>query len=68
MIFLLDVNVLIALGDANHPHRLAALRFLESSATVDKTLRAFASPREIPDPCFLDCGGWTPNGKYPTNG
>jgi toxin-antitoxin system PIN domain toxin len=35
MIFLLDVNVLIALGDANHPHRLAALRFLESSATVE---------------------------------
>jgi predicted nucleic acid-binding protein len=46
MIFLLDVNVLIALGDANHPHRLAALRFLESSTTVDKTLRAFASSRE----------------------
>jgi toxin-antitoxin system PIN domain toxin len=35
MIHLLDANVLIALGDANHPHRGAALRFLERSATVD---------------------------------
>jgi hypothetical protein len=34
-----------ALGEAHHPHRLAALRFLESSTTVDKTLsrlRVFA--------------------------
>lgn len=35
MIWLLDVNVLIALGDANHPHRAAALRLFERSATVD---------------------------------
>ena len=35
MIHLLDVNVLIALGDANHPHRSAALRFFETRATVD---------------------------------
>ncbi|MBE2203796.1 MAG: PIN domain-containing protein [Chthoniobacterales bacterium] len=34
MIQLLDVNVLIALGDANHPHRTAALRFFERSATL----------------------------------
>ncbi|MFQ3670560.1 MAG: TA system VapC family ribonuclease toxin [Verrucomicrobiia bacterium] len=32
---LLDVNVLIALGDSNHPHRAAALRFFEAFATVD---------------------------------
>lgn len=35
MIQLLDANVLIALGDANHPHRAAALRFFEKSATVE---------------------------------
>lgn len=35
MIHLLDANVLIALGDSNHPHRAAALRFFQGSATVD---------------------------------
>lgn len=35
MIQLLDVNVLIALGDSNHPHRVAALRFFETCATTD---------------------------------
>lgn len=35
MIQLLDANVLIALGDANHPHRVAALRFFESVAILD---------------------------------
>jgi toxin-antitoxin system PIN domain toxin len=35
MIQLLDANVLIALGDANHPHRVAALRFFEKTATVE---------------------------------
>lgn len=35
MIHLLDVNVLIALGDANHPHRAAALWFFEKLATLD---------------------------------
>jgi toxin-antitoxin system PIN domain toxin len=35
MIHLLDANVLIALGDANHPHRVAALKFFEKSATLD---------------------------------
>jgi uncharacterized protein len=35
VIQLLDVNVLIALGDANHPFRAAALRFFEKSATVE---------------------------------
>ena len=34
MIQLLDANALIALGDANHPHREAALRFFKESATV----------------------------------
>jgi uncharacterized protein len=34
MIQLLDANVLIALGDADHPHRVAALRFFEKTATV----------------------------------
>jgi predicted nucleic acid-binding protein len=34
MIHLLDANVLIALGDADHPHRVAALRFFEKTATV----------------------------------
>lgn len=29
---LLDANVLIALGDADHPHRAAALRFFEHRA------------------------------------
>jgi len=32
MIQLLDANVLIALGDANHPHRAAALLFFEHRA------------------------------------
>lgn len=35
MIQLLDANVLIALGDSNHSHRVAALRFFEKSATVE---------------------------------
>ena len=35
MIHLLDANVLIALGDANHPHRTAALRFFERAATFE---------------------------------
>lgn len=35
MIQLLDVNVLIGLGDANHPHRAAALHFFEKCATVE---------------------------------
>jgi toxin-antitoxin system PIN domain toxin len=34
MIQLLDSNVLIALGDGNHPHRTAAIRFFETCATV----------------------------------
>jgi toxin-antitoxin system PIN domain toxin len=32
MIHLLDVNVLIALGDVSHPHAAAALRFFENQA------------------------------------
>lgn len=32
MIYLLDANVLIALGDSNHPHRSAALHFFEKTA------------------------------------
>ena len=32
MIHLLDANVLIALSDADHPHRAAALRFFEQCA------------------------------------
>jgi len=35
VIHLLDVNVLIALADSNHPHRAGALRFFETRATVD---------------------------------
>ncbi len=35
MIHLLDVNVLIALGDANHPHRASALQFFQTVLTVD---------------------------------
>lgn len=31
---LLDADVLIALGDSNHPHRAIALRSFEQSATV----------------------------------
>ena len=34
MIHPLDANVLIALGDADHPHRVAALLFFEKTATV----------------------------------
>jgi hypothetical protein len=30
------------------------------------TLRAFASSREIADPSFLDCGGWTPLWIFPS--
>lgn len=33
MIYLLDASVLIALGDANHPHNSAALRFMEETAS-----------------------------------
>jgi hypothetical protein len=33
---------------------------LGNCGTLSPTFRAFASSREIPDPCFLDCGGWTP--------
>jgi toxin-antitoxin system PIN domain toxin len=32
MISLLDANVLLALGDENHPHHSAALRFMEDVA------------------------------------
>jgi toxin-antitoxin system PIN domain toxin len=35
MTYLLDVNVLIALGDTNHSHRAAALRFFEKRAVVE---------------------------------
>lgn len=35
MIQLLDVNVLIALGDADHTHRVKAIRFFEQSAAVE---------------------------------
>jgi hypothetical protein len=35
MIYLLDANVLIALGDSNHPHPAVALRFFEQLATVE---------------------------------
>lgn len=35
MIYLLDANVLIALGDSNHPQRAVALRFFEQLATVE---------------------------------
>jgi len=35
MTYLLDVNVLIALGDANHALRAAALRFFEKRAVVE---------------------------------
>lgn len=33
MIYLLDASVLIALGDANHPHNTAALRFMQECAS-----------------------------------
>jgi hypothetical protein len=33
---------------------------LGNCGTLSPTLRASASPREIPDPSFLDCGGLTP--------
>jgi hypothetical protein len=33
---------------------------LGNCGTLSPTFRAFASPREIPDPSFLDCGGLTP--------
>lgn len=33
MICLLDANVLIALGDANHPHNAAAVRFMQATAS-----------------------------------
>lgn len=35
MIHLLDVNVLIALADANHPHHAVALRFFQTVVTVN---------------------------------
>lgn len=35
MIHLLDANLLIALGDANHPHRAAVLHFFEQRAVRD---------------------------------
>ena len=35
MIYLLDVNLLIALGDTNHSLRAAALRFFEKQAVVE---------------------------------
>jgi uncharacterized protein len=35
MIYLLDANILIALGDSNHPHRTTGLRFFEQYATVE---------------------------------
>jgi uncharacterized protein len=35
MIHLLDANVLIALGDSNHQHRAAVLRFFQTHATID---------------------------------
>lgn len=35
MIQLLNANVLIALGDSNHPHRAAALEFFVECATVE---------------------------------
>jgi toxin-antitoxin system PIN domain toxin len=35
MMHLVDVNVLMALGDSNHPHRDAALHFFERVATVE---------------------------------
>ena len=35
MIHLLDADVLIALGDSNHPYRAAALEFFEKCATVE---------------------------------
>ncbi len=46
MIYLLDANVLIALGDANHPHRTLALDFFarcvaEGWATCPLTENAF---------------------------
>jgi hypothetical protein len=46
MIHLFDVNLLIALGDANHPHRTPALRFFEECvvhgwATCPLTENAF---------------------------
>jgi hypothetical protein len=33
---------------------------LGNCRTLSQPFRTFASPREIPDPSFLDCGGWTP--------
>ena len=35
MIHLLDANVLIALGDSDHPHHHAAMRFIDSHAIID---------------------------------
>jgi hypothetical protein len=39
---------------------------LGNCGTLSPTLRASASPREIPDPCFLDCGGLTPLWIFPS--
>jgi hypothetical protein len=39
---------------------------LGNCGTLPPTLRASASPREIPDPGFLQCGGWTPLWIFPS--
>ena len=61
MTYLLDVNVLIALGDTNHSHRAAALRFFEKRAVVEgwatcplienAFIRIFGGPRYPYGPC-----------------
>ena len=35
MVYLLDANVLIALGDVNHPHHAIGMRFMKNLATSD---------------------------------
>jgi hypothetical protein len=40
---------------------------LGNCGTLSPTLRASASPREIPDPSFLDCGGLTPLWIFPSS-
>jgi hypothetical protein len=42
-----------------HPH-CHKTSWVTAELRLSPTFRAFASSREIPDPCFLDCGGWTP--------
>jgi hypothetical protein len=44
-----------------HPHGHKT-SWITAELRLSPTFGAFAPSREIPDPCFLDCGGWTPLG------